>query len=163
MGDVILQLLRKHPSGFVSGEKIGRHLKMTRTAVWKKVQRLRAAGYEIEASRRLGYRLVQAPDLLTPEEVLPGLKTKSLGRKVHYFPALPSTNTEAYQLALQGGREGEIVIAECPEEGQGKGREAVVLSRLCESLSLRHPPAPYFSSSSLHHHLRGGRGHGRSG
>lgn len=145
----VLRLLRRHPSGFVSGEGIARHLKVTRTAVWKRVQHLRAAGYEIKASRRLGYHLVQAPDLLTPEEVLPGLKTRTFGRKVHYFPALPSTNTEAYQLALQGGREGEIVIAECQRKGRGRiGRPwfSPAFVNLYLSVILRPPISPHHAS-----------------
>ena len=149
MDEQVLRLLRKHPSAFVSGEEIARHLKMTRTAVWKKVQRLRAAGYEIEASRRLGYHLVQSPDLLTPGEVLPGLKTRTFGRKVHYFPALPSTNTEAYQLALQGGREGEIVIAECQKKGRGRiGRPwfSPAFVNLYLSVILRPPISPHQAS-----------------
>jgi BirA family biotin operon repressor/biotin-[acetyl-CoA-carboxylase] ligase len=149
MSEVILQFLRNTPVGFVSGEEIARHLKMTRTAVWKKVQHLRAAGYEIEASRRLGYHLVQAPDLLTPEEVLPGLETRTFGRRIHYFPALPSTNTEAYQLALQGGREGEIVIAECQKKGRGRvGRPwfSPAFVNLYLSVILRPPISPHQAS-----------------
>jgi BirA family biotin operon repressor/biotin-[acetyl-CoA-carboxylase] ligase len=149
MDEQVLRLLRKHPAGFVSGEKIGRHLRMTRTAVWKKVQALRAGGYEIDASRRLGYRLVQSPDLLTPEEILPGLKTKSFGKRVHYFPSLPSTNTEAYQLALRGAREGEIVVAECQKKGRGRvGRPwfSPAFVNLYFSIILRPPISPHQAS-----------------
>jgi len=149
MDEQVLRFLKKYPSGFVSGEEISRHLKVTRTAVWKKVQRLRAVGYEIEASRRLGYRLVQSPDLLTPEEVLPDLKTRSLGKRVHYFTALPSTNTEAYQLALQGAREGEIVIAESQKKGRGRvGRPwfSPAFVNLYLSVILRPPISPHQAS-----------------
>jgi BirA family biotin operon repressor/biotin-[acetyl-CoA-carboxylase] ligase len=149
MGEVILQFLRKNPVGFVSGEEIARHLKMTRTAVWKKVQRLRAAGYEIDASRRLGYHLVQSPDLLSPEEVLPGLKTKSFGRRIHYFTSLSSTNTEAYQLALRGGREGEVVVAESQRQGKGRvGRPwfSPAFLNLYLSVILRPPISPHQAS-----------------
>jgi BirA family transcriptional regulator, biotin operon repressor / biotin---[acetyl-CoA-carboxylase] ligase len=124
MDDNILQLLRKHPLMFLSGEEISRRLKVSRTAVWKKIERLRSQGYEIEASTRSGYRLVRSPDLLTPLEVGSNLKTKWMGRKIHYFHSLDSTNTKAYQLAMDGAGEGEVIIAESQEKGKGRmGRQ----------------------------------------
>jgi len=120
MDDEILRLLREPSDSFHSGEEISRRLKVSRTAVWKRVENLRASGYDIEASRRLGYRLVRAPDLLTPSEIKPLLKTKWMGKRIHHFQTIPSTNTEAYQLALRGAPEGEIVIAESQEKGRGR-------------------------------------------
>jgi BirA family biotin operon repressor/biotin-[acetyl-CoA-carboxylase] ligase len=124
MDDAILQLLREHPTAFLSGEEISRHLKVSRTAVWKRIERLRTMGYEIEASTRSGYRLIQSPDLLTPAEVEPLLKTKWMGKTIHYFRSLDSTNSKAYQLALNGAEEGEVVISESQEKGRGRlGRQ----------------------------------------
>ncbi len=118
--DHILRLLRDHPSVFVSGEKISRELKLTRTAVWKRMKNLRSLGYVIEASRRSGYRLVHSPDLLFPSEILSVSRTKWMGKKIHYFDALDSTNWTAYQLALGGAEEGEVVIAESQKKGRGR-------------------------------------------
>jgi BirA family transcriptional regulator, biotin operon repressor / biotin---[acetyl-CoA-carboxylase] ligase len=124
MDDEILQLLREHPSAFLSGQEISRRLKVSRTAVWKRLKRLRTLGYEIEASTRSGYRLIQSPDLLTPTEVKPHLKTKWMGRTIHHFQTLDSTNSKAYQLALNGAEEGEVVISESQEKGRGRlGRQ----------------------------------------
>jgi BirA family biotin operon repressor/biotin-[acetyl-CoA-carboxylase] ligase len=124
MDDEILQLLREHSTAFLSGEEISRRLKVSRTAVWKRIERLRALGYEIEASTRSGYRLIQSPDLLTPTEVEPLLKTKWMGKRIHYFQTLDSTNSKAYQLALNGAEEGEVVISESQEKGRGRlGRQ----------------------------------------
>ena len=120
MDEEILQLLREHSSTFLSGEEMSRRLKVTRTAVWKRIQRLRTLGYEIEASTRSGYRLIRSPDLLTPSEIKPILTTKWMGRTIHYFHTIDSTNSEAYQLALQGAKEGEVVIAESQMKGRGR-------------------------------------------
>jgi len=120
MDEEILRLLREHPSAFLSGEEISRRVKVSRTAVWKRVNRLRILGYEIEALRRTGYRLIRSPDLLTPSEVKPLLRTKWLGRTIHYFHTIDSTNSKAYQLALQGAEEGEVVIAESQKKGRGR-------------------------------------------
>jgi len=120
MDEEILQLLREHSSTFLSGEEISRRLKVTRTAVWKRIQRLRTLGYEIEASTRLGYRLIRSPDLLTPSEVKPLLTTKWMGKTIHYFHSIDSTNSKAYQLAIQDAEEGEVVIAELQVKGRGR-------------------------------------------
>ena len=120
MDEEILKLLRESPSVFLSGEEIGQRLKVTRTTVWKRVKHLRTLGYEIEASTRSGYRLIRSPDLLTPSEVKPLLGTKQLGRVIHYFQTIDSTNSKAYQLALEGAKEGELVIAESQEKGRGR-------------------------------------------
>ena len=66
MDDEILKLLRKHPSTFLSGEELSRRLKVSRTAVWKRIRHLRSLGYKIEASTRSGYRLIPSPDILAP-------------------------------------------------------------------------------------------------
>jgi BirA family biotin operon repressor/biotin-[acetyl-CoA-carboxylase] ligase len=124
MDEEILQLLRDHSTEFLSGEEIRRHLRVSRTAVWKRVQRLRALGYEIEASTRSGYRLIGSPDLLTPSEIKPLLETKWIGKTIHHFDTLDSTNTKAYQLAQEGAEEGEVVVAEAQEKGKGRlGRQ----------------------------------------
>jgi len=120
MDDEILQLLRESPSAFLSGEEISHRLKVSRTAVWKRINHLRNLGYEVEASTRSGYRLIQSPDLLTPLEIKPILKTNWVGKKIHHFHSLDSTNSKAYQLALNGAEEGEVVIAESQEKGRGR-------------------------------------------
>jgi len=120
MNGEILRLLKEHRSNFVSGEEMCRHLKVTRTAVWKRIGALRALGYEIEASPRTGYRLVRSPDVLSLWEVGPNLKTKWMGKKIHYYQAIDSTNSAAYQMALRGADEGEAVIAESQEKGRGR-------------------------------------------
>src|SRR3989304_9240463 len=124
MDEEILQLLREDPAAFLSGEEISRHLRVSRTAVWKRLRRLRTLGYEIEASTRSGYRLIQSPDLLTPSEINPILETKWMGRTIHHFQTLDSTNSKAYQLALNGAKEGEVIISESQKKGRGRlGRQ----------------------------------------
>jgi BirA family biotin operon repressor/biotin-[acetyl-CoA-carboxylase] ligase len=116
----ILRLLKSHSPGFLSGEEISRRLKVTRAAIWKRMRHLRALGYEIEASTRTGYRLIRSPDLLTPSEIRPSLRTKWMGKAIHHFHSMDSTNSKAYQLALQGAEEGEIVVAESQKKGRGR-------------------------------------------
>lgn len=120
MDEEILKLLREHSLTFVSGEEISRRLKVTRTAVWKRIRHLKTLGYEIEALTRSGYRLIKSPDLLISSEVKPILKTKWMGQVIHHFQTVDSTNSKAYQLALNGAKEGEVVIAESQMKGKGR-------------------------------------------
>ena len=145
----ILRLLKDHSPEFLSGEGISRRLKVTRAAIWKRVRHLRALGYEIEASTRTGYRLIRSPDLLTPSEVRPLLRTKWMGRNIHHFHAMDSTNSMAYQLALQGAEEGEIVVAESQKKGRGRlGRKwfSPPLTNLYLSIILRPEIPPQQAS-----------------
>lgn len=73
------------------------------------------------------------------------LKTNRLGRKLHYFVELGSTNTHARELAEAGAAEGEIVIAEAQNQGRGRlGRrwESPPFANLYFSIILRPRLAP---------------------
>ena len=54
------------------------------------------------------------------DELSQGLALKRLGGQLHYFPEIDSTNSFARQLADNGAREGEIVIAETQTHGRGR-------------------------------------------
>ena len=53
----ILLALRSHPDG-VSGAQLAEQLKISRAAVWARIEDLRRLGYDIEAGPHLGYRLI---------------------------------------------------------------------------------------------------------
>ena len=65
MKSEILKILRR-ADGFVSGQELCDQLKVSRTAVWKRMKKLQEEGYVIEAVQNKGYRLAQAPDLFSP-------------------------------------------------------------------------------------------------
>ena len=116
----IVEMLKKVGKDFISGESIAGELGISRTAVWKHIQKLREHGYEIISSERRGYQLKDAPDLLLPSEIQIGLDTQIIGKAMKYFPSVDSTNHVAKALAYHGAEEGTIVVAE--EQDSGKGR-----------------------------------------
>jgi len=116
----ILNFLRENRQSFVSGEEISHKLNVSRTAVWKHIHNLKEIGYEILAQPHLGYKLLNIPDRMLPDEITCGLNTESLGQKVICYTKIPSTNDRAYTLAEQSAAEGTLVIAE--EQTQGRGR-----------------------------------------
>ncbi len=116
----MLALLREAGDGYISGEEIAGRLGVSRTAVWKHIRALKAAGYEIESHARKGYSLLDAPDLLLPQEIQPTLRTQVIGKNMIHFNDIPSSNNEAKRLALEGAPDGTVVVAEA--QGAGKGR-----------------------------------------
>ena len=116
----VLALLREAGDGYISGEEIAGRLGVSRTAVWKHIRALKAAGYEIESHARKGYSLLEAPDLLLPQEIQPTLRTKVVGQTMVHYEEIPSSNNEAKRLALSGTPDGTVVVAEA--KGAGKGR-----------------------------------------
>ena len=57
----ILKMLRQS-DGYLSGQQLCDHFQVSRTAVWKAINQLKEEGYEIEAVRNKGYRIVDIPD-----------------------------------------------------------------------------------------------------
>lgn len=120
LDEKILELLRDGGASYVSGEELCRRAGISRAAIWKRIEKLREEGYDIEALPHLGYRLVGVPDSLIPGEVKWKLGSKVLGREVISYKKVDSTNDIAYGLAERKMKEGTVIIAE--EQARGKGR-----------------------------------------
>jgi BirA family biotin operon repressor/biotin-[acetyl-CoA-carboxylase] ligase len=128
--ELVLAFLAEAGDETVSGEAISDKLGLSRAAVWKHVEALRAQGYRIDAVASRGYRLVAIPDRLGPLELRPLLATHDLGQTLHAFEELPSTNDRARELAEEGAEHGEVVIAEAQTAGRGRrGRTWISVPR----------------------------------
>jgi len=114
----VLRML-KNSEGFISGEKISEGFNMTRAGIWKYINMLKEDGYHIESIPRKGYRLISSPDILTYVEIEAYLDTDFIGRGIHYFNSIDSTNKEAKEIAFDE-KEGTVLVAE--EQLGGKGR-----------------------------------------
>lgn len=57
---------------------------------------------------------------LRVEEITARLKTKRLGKSVHVFQEIGSTNTEAMRMAAKGAEEGTLLVAETQTGGKGR-------------------------------------------
>jgi len=120
MDSKILNLFHKNRQSYLSGEDISYKLRVSRSAIWKHIEKLREIGYDIEAVPHLGYRLKSIPDKMIPDEIQRGLPVSKFGKRVYSYKKTDSTNTVCYDLALKGAEEGTVVIAE--EQRKGKGR-----------------------------------------
>lgn len=119
MKEEILRLLRS-ADGYISGQELCNRFGVSRTAVWKAINQLKEAGYEIEAQQNKGYRLMVAPDLMTEAEIKSLMHTDWVAKEVLYFDTIDSTNTKAQELAEKGYPSGTLVVADKQESGKGR-------------------------------------------
>jgi len=118
--ETLLNILLENPTGFVSGEEMSRRLSISRTAVWKQINKLRTLGYEFEAVPNKGYRILMKPDTLDKLTLTNALNTVVMGSDLEIIKTTVSTQEEARQRAELGAPEGTVIIAE--EQTGGKGR-----------------------------------------
>ncbi len=100
----------------ISGEELSRIFNVSRTAIWKKINKLKAAGYEIEIDKT-GYKIIKSPDMLLHYEIVPQLKTKFIGKNYIYFDEIDSTNLEAKRHQYP---DGTVILAENQTSGKGR-------------------------------------------
>jgi len=113
--DTRRQVLEALAAGPVTGPALAERLECSRTAVWKHVEALRQAGFEIAAGGD-GYELVGIPDY-GAASIAHGL---SAPYTIHYRETVASTNDVARSLAEQGERN-VVVVAD--EQTGGRGRK----------------------------------------
>ena len=115
----LLRLLEDNRDRYLSGEKMAAQLGVSRNAVWKAVNALRAEGYCIDAVTNRGYALSQESDLLSPQAIESRLPPgHPFSVSVH--KQVDSTNEEARRRALEGAPEGTVVAAESQTAGKGR-------------------------------------------
>jgi BirA family transcriptional regulator, biotin operon repressor / biotin---[acetyl-CoA-carboxylase] ligase len=123
MKEKILDYLNKKHD-YLSGDQIAKYLGISRQGLWKHIQELKDAGYEIAAVPHLGYRLESCPDRLFVFEVQRNLNTRLVGKKIYYFDYLSSTMNQGMALGMQGASDGSLVLAEAQTKGRGRmGRD----------------------------------------
>ena len=142
----LLNRLKQAPRQWVSGEQISNQLGISRTAIWKQVNQLKADGHDIQSAPKKGYRLIQTADLLEAEEIQMNLDTQTMGQPgVYVHQDTDSTNLQAKRLAGQGAAEGTVVVADTQTHGRGRrGRTWFSPSgrNIYASMILRPPMAP---------------------
>jgi len=116
----ILQALRRGNGQHLTVESLGERLNLSPQAVSGAIRELQQQGYEIEEHPGLGYRLIAAPDRLSPLEIGPVLQTGLMGRPLYSYRRVRSTNRVAVELSQSGAPEGTLVLAE--EQLAGRGR-----------------------------------------
>ena len=102
----------RQSDGYLSGQQLCDHFQVSRTAVWKAINQLKEEGYEIEAVRNKGYRIVDIPDRITADAIKSCLETKWMAKNLEYYDEIDSTNNRAKALGEAGGADGTLFVAE---------------------------------------------------
>ena len=116
----ILRLLKRANGRYVSGQTISKGVKVSRAAIWKHVSALRKYGYKIESKEGSGYKLIKSTDQLLPWEIKPSLKTHFVGKNIHHYHVIDSTQDLAIKLAENNTPEGTVVVAEKQKRGRAR-------------------------------------------
>lgn len=114
----ILSLLEENE--FISGEKIAEKLNVSRSAVWKNINKLKEDGYKIKSSTKKGYCLIKGQFPYNKYEILKNLKTELIAKEMFFYADIDSTNEEVKRLCGNGATSKICVVAE--NQTQGKGR-----------------------------------------
>lgn len=116
----LLTLLAKNATIVISGERIAREIGVSRSTVWRSVQRLRELGVKVKGQPRTGYFLEKVHDILTPDLLRTRLKGRLFGKRIFHFFKTDSTNRVAMELGYSNEPEGAVIMAE--EQTKGRGR-----------------------------------------
>jgi len=114
------RLLRLLQDGrFHSGQELGEALGVTRSAVWKHLQRIQGeTALSLYRVPGRGYRLAEPLSLLEYEKLNPQLM--QLNWVLNLYDTIDSTNAEALRLLPRAGERPFIVLAEAQTAGRGR-------------------------------------------
>ncbi len=113
--DKVLEALKTGSNEYVSGSQIASHLNISRNAVWKAIEQLRADGYKIIAVTHKGYKLVAVSDKPVPDIISRYLKESGVPSHslapIYFYHTIEAVNAAAKQLVSDGTPHGTSVIA----------------------------------------------------
>jgi BirA family transcriptional regulator, biotin operon repressor / biotin---[acetyl-CoA-carboxylase] ligase len=116
----LLTLFANNATIAISGARIAKEIGVSRSTVWRWVERLRQVGVRVKGKPYTGYFLERVPDILTPDMLRQQLKGSMFAKKIHHFFRTDSTNRVALELGYAGEPEGAVILAE--EQTAGRGR-----------------------------------------
>mgnify|MGYP004506963177 FL=1 len=119
MKSEILRLL-KESNTYISGQQLCEQFQVSRTAVWKVIDQLKKEGYQIEAVRNKGYRLIDSPDVMSKAEIESLMDTKWVGSNVVYYDEIDSTNNRAKEAGDNKAPHGTLFVADMQVAGKGR-------------------------------------------
>ena len=116
----LLTLFANNATIAISGARIAKEIGVSRSTVWRWVERLREVGVRVKGKPNTGYFLERVPDILTPDLLRQQLKGSMFSKKIHHYFRTDSTNRVALELGYTNEPEGSVVLAE--EQTAGRGR-----------------------------------------
>ena len=105
---------------YISGQQLCEQFQVSRTAIWKVIDQLKKEGYQIEAVRNKGYRLIESPDVMSKAEIDSLVDTKWAGKNVIYYDETDSTNNRAKEAGNNKEPHGTLFVADMQMAGKGR-------------------------------------------
>ncbi|MGL4848948.1 MAG: biotin--[acetyl-CoA-carboxylase] ligase [Clostridium sp.] len=119
MKSKILKILQDSDD-YISGEAISNSLNVSRNAIWKHINSLKLQGYNISSIRNKGYKLLNEPNIISKDTLLPFLETEFMARNLFSFESLESTNTYAKNLCKKEIINGACIVSKVQTSGHGR-------------------------------------------
>lgn len=120
--DDILRELEQNRGKAISGQDMADKFKVSRNAVWKAINSLKNAGYNIESHRTLGYYIPNNSDVISEEGIRNFLPEELKNINIITYDSLDSTNNEAKRLLANDENVAPcLIISDGQTRGRGRG------------------------------------------
>ncbi len=120
--DDILRELEQNRGKAISGQDMADKFKVSRNAVWKAINSLKNAGYNIESHRTLGYYIPNNSDVISEEGIRNFLPEELKDINIITYDSLDSTNNEAKRLLANDENVAPcLIISDGQTRGRGRG------------------------------------------
>ncbi|MGB9937929.1 MAG: biotin--[acetyl-CoA-carboxylase] ligase [Methanobacterium sp.] len=120
MKNKVLETLYEKKGEYIHINEISLELEIPESSVREHIKSLLNEGYTIECSPQNEVLLKEELTLILPHKLKNTLNTSYIGKEIHYFREVDSTNEVAKRLAQEGAPEGTVVIAERQQKGRGR-------------------------------------------
>ncbi|MGG7213882.1 biotin--[acetyl-CoA-carboxylase] ligase [Clostridium nigeriense] len=118
--DKTLSVLENNKGIYISGEDLAKELFVSRNAIWKAIKSLKNDGYNISSVNNRGYCLSTDTDILSSQSISKYLNKDNNYFNIKVYKTINSTNSAIKELAINGEKEGTVIIAEEQTEGRGR-------------------------------------------
>ena len=102
--------------------KVPAKARLSNDALFRDIEALIAAGYNIEFHPYLGVKLIDIPDRLLEHEIREDMNTERIGKQMRIYEEVESTNDTAWKLLEQDPTlpDGTVILAEAQSAGKGR-------------------------------------------
>ena len=119
-GVLIIRELLATPDDFVSGSQLAELIGVSRVSIHSYMEKLRSQGFDFEAVRSKGYRIVARPETLNETLLQAMLTHASSSLSATVLDASDSTNAEAERRLANGDPTPFVVVARQQLAGRGR-------------------------------------------
>ncbi|MGM0379744.1 MAG: biotin--[acetyl-CoA-carboxylase] ligase [Bacillota bacterium] len=116
----VLRFLKDNTDRYYSGTKISEKLGVSRTAVWKIINKLRKSGYKIDSVSSKGYKLVSGYKDLNEEELSLIIEKYDFLDKSFYYKSIDSTNDFLKRKSDEFQNKNLLCISDIQKKGKGR-------------------------------------------